>query len=160
MRLIIGMTFRTQCGHYSKTICRDAKAHGAVTPATIGYSSTPVSAGRITGVWILCTGAPYAICPRITAAEEICTTDFVAGVTRACGKNDLSCWSKSLDFEWLMIDASHVKVHPDAAGAVGGNQDMERTKGGSIPKSTWPRMRDVSIRLRWAVKRYASRRGL
>ena len=21
------------------------------------------------------------------------------------------------DFEWLMIDASHVKVHPDAAGA-------------------------------------------
>ena len=25
------------------------------------------------------------------------------------------------DYEWLMIDASHIKVHPDAAGAVGGN---------------------------------------
>ena len=34
------------------------------------------------------------------------------------------------DFEWLMIDASFVKVHPHAAGTVGGNQDMGRTKGG------------------------------
>ena len=34
------------------------------------------------------------------------------------------------DMEWLMIDGSHCKVHPHAAGAVGGNQDMERTKGG------------------------------
>lgn len=46
------------------------------------------------------------------------------------------------DFEWLMIDASHCKVHPHAAGAVGGNQDMERTKGGSTPRFTlrWMRM--------------------
>ena len=34
------------------------------------------------------------------------------------------------DMEWLMIDASHCKCHPHAAGAAGGNQDMERTKGG------------------------------
>jgi hypothetical protein len=47
------------------------------------------------------------------------------------------------DFVWLMIDASHVKVHPDAAGAVGGNQDMERTKGGSTPKYILPWMRMV-----------------
>ena len=33
------------------------------------------------------------------------------------------------DDEWLMIDASHCKVHPHAAGAKGGNQDMSRTKG-------------------------------
>ena len=33
------------------------------------------------------------------------------------------------DYEWLMIDASHIKVHPHAAGARGGNQDMTRTKG-------------------------------
>lgn len=33
------------------------------------------------------------------------------------------------DFEWLMIDASHYTVHPHAAGAVGGNQEMSRTKG-------------------------------
>jgi hypothetical protein len=29
----------------------------------------------------------------------------------------------------MMIDATHVKVHPHAAGAVGGNQDMTRSKG-------------------------------
>lgn len=34
------------------------------------------------------------------------------------------------DYEWLMIDASHCKVHPHASGAKGGNQDMSRTKGG------------------------------
>ena len=47
------------------------------------------------------------------------------------------------DFEWLMIDASHVKVHPDAAGARGGNQAMSRTKGGSTPRYIWPWMRMV-----------------
>ena len=34
------------------------------------------------------------------------------------------------ELEWLLIDASHVKVHPHACGAIGGNQDMGRTKGG------------------------------
>ena len=33
------------------------------------------------------------------------------------------------DFEWLMIDASYIKVYPHASGAVGGNEDMGRTKG-------------------------------
>jgi hypothetical protein len=47
------------------------------------------------------------------------------------------------DLEWLIIDASHIKVHPHAAGARGGNQDMSRTKGGSIPNYTWPWMRMV-----------------
>jgi len=47
------------------------------------------------------------------------------------------------DFEWLMIDASHIKVHPHGTGAVGGNQDMGKTKGGSTPKYTWPWMRMV-----------------
>ncbi|GFN46383.1 transposase orfA [Candidatus Regiella insecticola] len=47
------------------------------------------------------------------------------------------------DFEWLMIDATHSKVHPHAAGAKGGNQDMERTKGGSTVRYIWPWMRMV-----------------
>ena len=34
------------------------------------------------------------------------------------------------DFEWLMVDSSHIKVHPHAAGAAGGNQEMAHTKGG------------------------------
>ena len=43
---------------------------------------------------------------------------------------DKGIWEKLLeelvdapDFEWLMIDASHIKVHPHAAGAKGGNQE-------------------------------------
>ena len=47
------------------------------------------------------------------------------------------------DYEWLMIDASHIKVHPQATGAKGGNQGMSRTKGGSTPKYIWPWMRMV-----------------
>ena len=41
-----------------------------------------------------------------------------------CRWRDKGIWEKILealmddtDFEWLMIDASHVKVRPDAAGA-------------------------------------------
>lgn len=33
------------------------------------------------------------------------------------------------DFKWLMVDAGHCRVHPHAAEADGGNQDMGRTKG-------------------------------
>ena len=47
------------------------------------------------------------------------------------------------DLEWLMIDASHVKVHPHAAGARGGNQAVGLTKGGSTPRYIWPWMRLV-----------------
>lgn len=31
------------------------------------------------------------------------------------------------DFERLIMDAGHVRVHPDAAEARGGNQEMGRT---------------------------------
>ncbi|ETZ06883.1 hypothetical protein P618_200954 [Holospora obtusa F1] len=42
-----------------------------------------------------------------------------------------------------MIDASHIKVHPHAAGAKGGNQEMSRSKGGLIQRYIWPWMRMV-----------------
>ena len=52
-------------------------------------------------------------------------------------------WAKLLeipidepDYEWLMIDASHGKVH--ASGARGDNQEMSRTKGGSTQNRVWP----------------------
>ena len=38
---------------------------------------------------------------------------------------------KESDDEWVMIDASYIKVHPHASGAQGGNQEMGITKGGS-----------------------------
>ncbi len=54
-----------------------------------------------------------------------------------CRWRDKGLWGALLeplvdepDDEWLMIDASHLKVHPHASGAVGGNQAMGRAKGG------------------------------
>ena len=63
---------------------------------------------------------------------------------------DKGIWEKLLedlidnpDYEWLMTDASHCKVHPHAAGPRGGNQDMSHTKGGSTQSYIWHWMRMV-----------------
>jgi hypothetical protein len=63
---------------------------------------------------------------------------------------DKRVWEKLLeqlvtdvDYEWLMIGASHIKVHPHAAATKGTNQDMQRTKGDSTLSCTGPWMRMV-----------------
>lgn len=93
--------------------------------------------------WILRTGAPWRDLPSDYG-------DWKNVHRRFCRWRDKGIWETLLetlidepDCEWLMIDASHAKVHPHAAGARGGNQDMSRTKGGSTPKYTWPWMRMV-----------------
>jgi transposase len=96
----------------------------------------------INGVlWILRTGAPWRDLPASYG-------DWKNTHRRFCRWRDSGRWESLLesvmhapDFEWLMIDASHIKVHPHASGARGGNQDMGRTKGGSIQRYTWPWMR-------------------
>ncbi len=76
---------------------------------------------------------------------------------------DAGIWEKLLeilidepDDEWLMIDARHCKVHPHAAGARGGNQDMGRTKGGSTPRYIGPWMRRV-CRSEWLLQKVPGR---
>ena len=93
--------------------------------------------------WVLRTGAPWRDMPSAYGKFGSIHKRF----KRWC---DTGRWEKILeqlidepDFEWLMIDGSHCKVHPHAAGAVGGNQDMEITKGGSIPRYILPWMRMV-----------------
>jgi transposase len=93
--------------------------------------------------WILRTGAPWRDLPPDYG-------DWKNTHRRFCRWRDKGIWEKILeplvdaaDYEWLMIDASHIKVHPHAAGARGGNQDMSRTKGGSTPSCIWPWMRMV-----------------
>ena len=94
-------------------------------------------------LWILRTGAPWRDLPPDYG-------DWKNTHRRFCRWRDKGVWEKILevlaghpDFEWLMIDASHCKVHPHAAGAVGGNQEMGRTKGGSTASCIWPWMRMV-----------------
>jgi transposase len=95
--------------------------------------------------WILRTGAPWRDLP-----EEYGNWNSVAKRFRRWVESGM--WEKILeqlvndpDYEWLMIDASHIKVHPHAAGAVGGNQDMGYTKGGSTPRYILPWMRMVCL---------------
>lgn len=94
-------------------------------------------------LWILRTGAPWRDLPPGYG-------DWKNTQRRFCRWRDKGIWEGLLeqlidepDFEWLMIDASHIKVHPHAAGAKGGNQTMGRTKGGSIRSCIWPWMRMV-----------------
>ena len=93
--------------------------------------------------WILRAGAPWRDLPPDYG-------DWKNTHRRFCRWRDKGTWEALLeilidepDFEWLMIDASHVKVHPHASGAKGGNQAMGRTKGGLIANCTWPWMRMV-----------------
>ena len=88
-------------------------------------------------IWILRTGAPWRDLPPYYG-------DWKNTHRRFCRWRDKGVWEKLFnlfvqnpDFEWLMIDSSYIKVHPHAAGAVGGNQDMGRTKGGLTRRYTW-----------------------
>ena len=102
--------------------------------------------------WILRTGAPWRDLPPDYG-------DWKNTHRRFCRWRDRGVWEALLeqlidqpDFEWLMIDASHVKVHPHATGARGGNQAMNQTKGGSIPRYIWPWMR-MAIRSECLLQR-------
>jgi hypothetical protein len=82
----------------------------------------------INGVlWVLRTGAPWRdLPPRYGEWEKL-----------------LEMLVRAPDYEWLMIDATHVKVHRDGTGAKGGSQDVDRTKGGPARRFIWPWMRMV-----------------
>ena len=93
--------------------------------------------------WILRSGAPWRDLPPDYG-------DWKNTHRRFCRWRDKGLWESLLeqlvddpDFEWLMIDASHVKVHHDGMGAKGGTQNVGRTKGGSPPRYIWPWMRMV-----------------
>lgn len=93
--------------------------------------------------WILRTGAPWRDLPPDYG-------DWKNTHRRFCRWRDRGIWEGLLevvmvepDLEWLMIDSTHIKVHPHAAGAKGGNQAMGRTKGGFAQNYICPWMRLV-----------------
>lgn len=93
--------------------------------------------------WILRTGAPWRDLPSDYGDWKNTHRRFSRWRDKGDWEKLLELLIKEPDFEWLMIDASHIKVHPHASGARGGNQDMGRTKGGSTPRYIWPWMRMV-----------------
>jgi transposase len=98
----------------------------------------------INGVfWILRTGAPWRDLPPDYGHWKNVHRRFCRWRDRGIWEKLLEVVTEEPDYEWFMIDASHIKVHPHAAGAKGGNQDMSRTKGGSTRKYIWPWMRMV-----------------
>lgn len=110
--------------------------------------------------WILRTGAPWRDLPSDYGGWSNTHRRFIRWRDKGIWERLLEQLVDAPDFEWLMIDASHIKVHPHAAGAKGGNQDMGRTKGGSTPKYIWPWMRLVcrsELLLRQVPQRIADR---
>lgn len=93
--------------------------------------------------WVLRTGAPWRDLPPEYGKRGTVYQRFRRWRDKGVWEKILEALIDEPDYEWLMIDASHIKVHPHAAGAVGGNQDMARTKGDSTPRYIWPWMRMV-----------------
>ena len=93
--------------------------------------------------WILRTGAPWRDLPPDYGCWNNTHRRFSRWRDKGVWESILEALINAPDFEWLIIDATHIKVHPHAAGARGGNQDMARSKGGSTQRYIWPWMRMV-----------------
>jgi transposase len=93
--------------------------------------------------WILRTGAPWRDLPPDYGGWKNTHRRFCRWRDKGIWESLLEHFANDPDYEWLMIDATYIKVHPHACGAVGGNQDMSRSKGGSTPRYIWPWMRMV-----------------
>ncbi len=92
--------------------------------------------------WIMHTGAPWRDLPPDYGGWSNTHRRFIRWRDKGVWEKLLEILINKSDYEWLMIDASHCKVHPHAAEAKGGNQDMSRTKGGSTQNCIlpWTRM--------------------
>jgi transposase len=94
-------------------------------------------------LWNLRTGAPWRDLPPDYGGWKNTHRRFCRWRDKGLWEALLAALIEDPDFEWLMIEASHVKAHAHAAGAKGGNQAMGRTKGGLTQKYIWPWMRMV-----------------
>ena len=74
--------------------------------------------------WIFRTGAPWRDLPPYYSNWNSVAKRFRRWCVKGIWEKLLEILIDEPDFEWLMIDASHCKVHPHATGAVGGKQDM------------------------------------
>ena len=80
--------------------------------------------------WILRTGAPWRDLPPDYGKWGTVYQRFRRWSKKGVWAKILKILASEPDLKQLMLDASHCKVHPHAAGAKGGNQAMGKTKGG------------------------------
>ena len=88
-------------------------------------------------IWILRTGATWRDLPPYYGDWKNTHRSFCRWRDKGVREKLFNMFVQDPDFEWLMVDASYIKVHPHVTGARGGNQDMRRTKGGLTRRSTW-----------------------
>ena len=108
-------------------------------------------------LWVIRTGAPWRDLPPDYGGWSNTHRRFIRWRNNGVWEKLFELMIDEPDMEWLIGDASHVKVHPHAAGAIGGNQGMGLTKGGSTPRFIWPwtrlvfRCESLSQRVPWLI---------
>lgn len=78
--------------------------------------------------WIFRTGAPWRDLPPSYGDWKNVHRRFCRWRDRGIWEHLLDALSGDPDMEWLMADASHIKVHPHAAGAKGGIRRWQKQK--------------------------------
>jgi len=81
-------------------------------------------------LWKLRTGVPWRDIPPQYGKWNSVWRRFRTWRERGIWQKLLNIVSDDPDLEWLMIDASHIKVHPHAAGAKGGTRALGAPKAG------------------------------
>lgn len=80
--------------------------------------------------WIMRSGAPWRDLPPDYGHWNSVFVRFRRLVKAGFWTRLTEQFTSCPDFEWIMIDASHIKVHQHGMGAPGGTEDAGRTKGG------------------------------
>ena len=94
-----------------------------IKPHTIGEKGTRGGNAKdtrqfINGVfWILRTGAPWRDLPSEYGHWKNVHRRFCRWRDKGIWENILTALIDDADFEWLMIDATYIKVHADGTGA-------------------------------------------
>ena len=103
----------------------------------------------INGVfWILRTGAPWRSLPPEYGSWKNAHRRFCRWRDKGEWERLFTLLENDPEFEWLMMNASYVKVCPHEEDA-DGRQDMGETKKGLAPRYIWPWTRMVRRSDHW-----------
>ena len=79
-------------------------------------------------LWKLRTGAPWRDLPGSYGDWQTVASRFYRWRNMGVFERLLELAAGEPDLEWLMIDASHIKAHPHAAGTKGGTSPLRAPK--------------------------------